>query len=230
MKRIFGKYKYLFILSSLLIFTFFGSQDYDFSEQSYVKNTTISLVSEENVFMVDQIFPVNVVVDTEKAANAFEATIHFPQDSVEVVGISKKDSIVNIWVQEPSFSNELGIIEFVGGIFGFKEFIGNDTLVTLFFKPNRSGKISIDFFEAAVLASDGKGTDILKEKIGAEYLIKDSELSSLGLNGSGLITIYDLSIFFSNLWKVYDPKYDFNQDGEIDLIDVSILMSSIGRE
>ena len=58
----------------------------------------------------------------DQSMNAVSGTISFPYDKLNVVSLSKKDSIISFWVQEPSFFNKTGIISFEGVVLnpGFK--------------------------------------------------------------------------------------------------------------
>ena len=46
--------------------------------------------------------------------NAASGVISFPADKLEVVSLSKTGSVFTLWVQEPSFSNSAGTINFEG--------------------------------------------------------------------------------------------------------------------
>ena len=61
-------------------------------------------------------FTVSVKVSTNVPVNAVSAVINYPNNNLEAVGISKTGSVVNLWVQEPSFSNtdSLGNVRFEG--------------------------------------------------------------------------------------------------------------------
>src|SRR3989344_4377586 len=78
---------------------------------------------------VDEIFTVRVAVRSLKEKlNAVEGSIAFPPDIIEVVSFLKGGSIISAWAEEPSFSNEQGLIAFTGGIPG-GGFSGSDALL-----------------------------------------------------------------------------------------------------
>lgn len=123
-------------------------------------------------FIVEDTFSVEVKVDTiDIPINAAETTIYFPQDKLEVLNISKENSIFTFWPGEPEFSNSTGEISFSGGIPrpGFKK-VGN--IITLNFKAKKEGPVLLTFDEGRILADDGKGTNILVFIKEAKYFIQ----------------------------------------------------------
>lgn len=108
------------------------------------------------------VFEVGVYVkSTEQAMNACETEISFQTDKLEVLSVSSKGSIFNLMVQNPSFSNQSGKINFSGVVLnpGFMGAAGK--LLTLSLRAKTSGSAKLDFNSAQVLANDGIGTDIL---------------------------------------------------------------------
>ncbi len=113
----------------------------------------------------------------EQAMNAVSGIITFSKDKIEITSLSKDGSILNLWVQEPSFSNEAGKVNFEGIALnpGFTGKAGK--LITINFKTKGTGDASFTFSSAQVLANDGKGTGILKN-LGVASLILSSSLST----------------------------------------------------
>jgi len=109
-----------------------------------------------------QSFTVHVDVSSaDQAMNAVQGTIAFPVGAVNVVSISKAASIINLWVQDPSFSNQDGQVNFQGVVVnpGFQGVDGD--VIDIVFRAERSGRASLAFSAGSVLANDGKGTNIL---------------------------------------------------------------------
>jgi hypothetical protein len=113
-------------------------------------------------YTVGNTFLVQVKVNSGGVAiNAADGTIIFDPDKLEVVRISKEDSIFTLWVQEPTFSNSLGTINFAGGK-PSPGFIGAaGTIFNIYFRGKTSGSTNLTFASGSVLADDGKGTNIL---------------------------------------------------------------------
>ena len=84
------------------------------AEQSYNTKNTVSILAEESVFDVNESFLVNVLVNTNCMVNAVEAEVQFPADSLEVLEVSRENSILDLWVQEPVVDHDLGLINFSG--------------------------------------------------------------------------------------------------------------------
>lgn len=113
-------------------------------------------------YEVGKTFSVNVYVSSaDQAMNAASSIISFPADKLEVISLSKTDSIFTLWAQEPSFSNSAGTINFEGIMFnpGFKGLTGK--LLTINFRVKASGSVLLSFLSGSVLANDGQGTNIL---------------------------------------------------------------------
>jgi hypothetical protein len=113
-------------------------------------------------YTVGNTFLVQVKVNSGGVAiNAADGTIIFDPDKLEVVRISKEDSIFTLWVQEPTFSNSLGTINFAGGK-PSPGFIGAAGIIfNIYFRAKTSGTTNLTFASGSVLADDGKGTNIL---------------------------------------------------------------------
>ena len=113
-------------------------------------------------YTVGNTFLVQVKVNSgEVAINATDGTLVFDPDKLEVVKLSKEDSIFTLWVQEPVFSNSLGTINFAGGkpSPGFTGAAG--IIINITVKAKTAGTANLTFAVGSVLADDGKGTNIL---------------------------------------------------------------------
>ena len=183
---------------------------------------------EEKTFIIDEDFQATVNVETNMEINTAGIKIHFPMDKLEVIDLSKEESIFELWVQEPTYSNIDGTIEFSGGLPtpGFK---GNQgKILTITFRAKKEGRADIKFEEGLVLANDGEGTDILKEMKGASFTLIG--LGASDLNNDTYINIYDLSILLTNWGIPKNPKADINQDGQVGIADFSILLFNLAEQ
>jgi len=118
-------------------------------------------------------FSIDVKVVTGGAAiNAGEATLTFNTDLLEVVGISKSGSIFSLWTKEPGYLNNLGTINFGGGIPASNYNGSSGKILTITFKAKLEGKALVNFSKARILAADGKGTNILSNMQGGVYILK----------------------------------------------------------
>ncbi len=107
-------------------------------------------------------FSVSVYVSSaDQAINAASGAISFPKDKLEAASLSKTDSIFTLWVQEPSFSNSAGTVNFEGIVLnpGFTGATGK--ILTINFRTKATGLALVNFSSGLVLSNDGKGTNIL---------------------------------------------------------------------
>ena len=113
-------------------------------------------------FRIGETFQIAVKVDTKgNTINSARGIIDFPPDKIEVLDIGKGKSIFVFWDNTTSFSNSSGEITFGGGLPspGFSGASGQILRPT--FRVKKVGVAIIEFKEAAVLANDEKGTDVL---------------------------------------------------------------------
>jgi hypothetical protein len=119
----------------------------------------------------DETFALDVYVSSpNEAINAVSGTISFPQDKLEVVSLFKDDSVFDLWINDPSFSNELGEINFEGIMLDSKSISEKGKIVRVVFKVKEAGFAQIYFSSGSVLADNGEGTNILKE-LGSNTLL-----------------------------------------------------------
>ena len=124
-------------------------------------------------YSVGSAFSVSVYVSSaDQAMNAASGVISFPSDKLEAISLSKSGSIITLWVQEPTFSNTLGTINFEGIVLnpGFTGSAGK--IITVNFKTKAVGSAPVTFSSGSVLANDGKGTNILASMSSGSYVIQ----------------------------------------------------------
>ena len=117
-------------------------------------------------------FSVGVFVSSaDQAMNAASGVLSFPADKLEVTSVSKNSSVMNLWVQEPSYSNSSGKINFEGIALnpGFTGSAGR--VITVNFKTKNSGTANLTFSAGSILANDGLGTSILSSMGSASFAI-----------------------------------------------------------
>ncbi len=112
-------------------------------------------------YQVGKNFTVNFFVNTDgQVMNASSGVISFPANNLEVVSLSKAGSIFSLWVQEPTFSNTAGTINFEGVVLN-PGYSGKDgKILSVTFKPKAGGSGQIKFISGSILANDGLGTNI----------------------------------------------------------------------
>ncbi len=123
-------------------------------------------------YSVGQKFTVSIYVSTpDQPMNAVSASLSFPSNLLEVISLSKNDSIITYWVQEPSFSNVNGTINLEGIVLnpGYQGASGK--VISITFKAKAVGTASLLFTSSSVLANDGLGTNILNNTSSASINI-----------------------------------------------------------
>jgi len=122
---------------------------------------------------VGTVFPVHVYVSSaNQAMNAASGVVSFSRDTLEVVSLSKTGSIFTLWVQEPSFANNTGTINFEGIVLN-PGFIGTSgRILTINFSVRATGLASLNFPSGSILANDGQGTDIFISSGNASFRLE----------------------------------------------------------
>jgi hypothetical protein len=130
------------------------------------------LVPASGSYVAGAIIPVSIFVSSaDQSMNAASGVLSFPTELLEVVSVSKTGSIVNLWVQEPSFSNAQGTVRFEGIVLnpGFRG--ANGRILTVNLRAKAAGTAVLQYASAEVLANDGVGSSILTGTAGARITI-----------------------------------------------------------
>ena len=139
----------------------------------YAANLVISPSSVST--KVGKTFSVDIVLNNNIGAiNAVSALVSFPKDALKVVSVSKQGSFINLWAEEPTFSNEKGTVTLEGVSLnpGFDKATGK--VLTVTFKALQAGNVSVSVTSGSVLANDGSATDVLKTT-GAAFVYVNEE-------------------------------------------------------
>lgn len=159
------------------------------------------------------------VSSADQAMNAASGVISFPQDKLEVTSLSKSGSIFSLWVQEPSFSNSAGTVNFEGIVLnpGFTGTSGK--IITINFRVKAAGTALINFFSGSALANDGKGTNILASLGKAELSLGGATPKVSGLPSAPAIsspTHPDPNKWYANK----NPKFEWTLPAGVNGVNV----------
>lgn len=160
------KMKKLVSIPILLIISFWAASSVS------AQNASLYLAPSAGAYTVGNTFLVQVKVNSGGVPiNAADGTLIFDTDKLDVVSLSKTDSVFSLWVQEPSYSNSLGTINFTGGkpTPGFTGAAG--TILNITFKAKTAGTTNLTFATGSVLRDDGKGTNILTSMGAGAYTL-----------------------------------------------------------
>jgi hypothetical protein len=119
------------------------------------------LVPEQKIVSPQQKIIVNILVDSAgRGFNVAQATIRFPKNLMLASEPDKTDSAFSFWLEQPTASNEQGVISFIGGTpYGVSG--GSIQILRLEFTPKGVGDGLISIVDAAITASDGSGANIM---------------------------------------------------------------------
>ncbi|MCD4762272.1 cohesin domain-containing protein [bacterium] len=123
-------------------------------------------------YVIGSNFKVSVKVNTGgQVINAAEGTISFDKNLLDVVSVSKGGAIFPYWTTEPGFSNSAATVSFGGGLPppAYSGTAGH--IITITFRAKMSGAARVSFSSGAVLAHDGKGTNILSSMGSGSYTV-----------------------------------------------------------
>ncbi len=141
------------------------------------KSASLFLSPSSGSYEQGSTFSVTVAVNSaQEAINAAEANLKFNPSLIRVRSISKANSIFAFWPEEPNFSNQDGIIKFVGG--SPTSYKGNfGRIITITFEAVQEGTAQISFTSGKILAADGLGTDITGSLLSASYTITKASIT-----------------------------------------------------
>ena len=165
------KYKFsLLIAGGLFLFT----------ALNIASAATLQLTTNKDAFAIGDQFTVDVKTDSEGVGiNAAQGTVQIAKDVLEIVSVDKAGSVFNFWLTEPTFSNDSGQVNFIGG--STSGFSGRSLqIIKITYRVKGSGKTDIVFTDGAVTASDGSGTNVLTSMKGLSITsVPSAELETI---------------------------------------------------
>jgi hypothetical protein len=143
-----------------------------FAIHAHAQTATLYLAPNTGTYPVGGSFSVQVKINSGGGSvNAAEGTISFNPAQLQVLNVNRTGSIFNLWTTEPTFSNGAGTITFGGGSpAGYTGSAG--TVMTIVFRGLTDSESQVSFRSGAVLAADGRGTNVLSQMNGGTYTIR----------------------------------------------------------
>ncbi len=124
-------------------------------------------------FTIDSTFTVSLFLNTGgQFVNAVEAYLSYPPDKLQVVSPTAGKSFIQVWVEQPTYSNSEGTLKFQGTVPtpGINTEAG--LISTITFRVKNLGTAAIKILDSSrVLLNDGKGTDVLGQTTGGIYYL-----------------------------------------------------------
>jgi hypothetical protein len=179
-----------------------------------------------NFVLLNDEVPVMLEISTKSPINAIGGTVTYPPESIQIVGLSRISSVIDLWSEEPSITNAEGTVRFSGGIIGekaAKPIRGQVFLLSV--KPIREGKVTITTKDGQLLANDGEGTNIFSGSNVLTLYVRSQDKPSPDMNGDGALGPTDVNLLYLKTFRSYDPHYDLNNDGRVSWADVKFLVS-----
>ncbi|MBI2523827.1 hypothetical protein HYW11_01235 [Candidatus Peregrinibacteria bacterium] len=153
-----------FVIGAAALGLFFAGTDAALAAGIYVMPKQGNYARGETV-----VADVRINADGE-SINAAQARISWSPSVLELVEVSKDGSVFQFWVEEPVAAAGANAVSFIGG--ASKGISGGALqLLKLKFKAIGVGTADLSLSNAAVTASDGKGTNILSKVSGASYTV-----------------------------------------------------------
>ena len=161
-----------FVLSSLFLTAPAGA----------VSPVRLFFIPENSDIVAGDIVKSDVWIDTQgNIINAVDISVSY-DDSVELLSVEKNDSILNLWVSDPSFSDTTRRVKFTGGRTG--GFEGRGVIGQLYWRSENAGEKSMLGFDelSVVLLTDGEGTKAGLETRQSDYNILAKGEGALNLS------------------------------------------------
>lgn len=178
-------------------------------------------------------FTIEVRAHASTPVNAVDITLIYPENQLTVEGIDTGTSVITLWTEQPYAKN--GKIYMRGGVFQ-KGFLGEHTIARIRARATASGLAYVSLDTAALIAGDGKGTEVAVERTSSDetkIYIANADGALTGeasvaivtdIDGSGRVDLRDISAFMS-AWFTRGKVFDFNNDGKMTFKDFSILLA-----
>lgn len=132
-------------------------------------------------YAVGSTVPVDVIIDTENASiNAVSGVLTYDDTAVNPASIKISDSLVDLWIMQPSISADENSISFEGLILN-PGFTGKGKIATINFTILSPSSSVVSFSSGSALANDGLGTNLLAR-------FSESALSTYGSEGETIMT------------------------------------------
>lgn len=143
----------------------------------FAGDPALYLFPESGSYAIGDEFSISVNINTDgELVNVVEGDVSFNTKDLEIVELSQEGSILDFWNIEPTYDEKKGTVTFAGGI--PSGYVGDDgTVFSITFKALSNVSSRVRFLAgAAILASDGYGTNILKELNSGVYTLSSREV------------------------------------------------------
>lgn len=184
---------------------------------------TLFFSPQSGTYFAGRSFTVAVKVSSpDQAMNAAQGEISFSTKNLKVLSVSKTNSIMNLWVQDPTFSNQDGVIDF-GGVAVNPGFKGtNGTIFTITFEAKNPGSAPLAFISGSVLANDGKGTNILSSMQSTDFDVIPLAAAAANASTPTVLIASDPPLVDGNWYNLDRVTFDWSVPSNAEGVDYSI--------
>jgi hypothetical protein len=178
---------------------------------------------------VGSTFEVHVMLHTDAAINAVGGVVKFSPHHLEMLSLDRQNSVVSLWSEEPSYSNNEGSVQFSGGILQSD----SDTsqlekkVFTMLFRTLNPGPADISILDPQILAHDGLGTNLAQGTPEIRFVVRAPHTASPDVNRDGVVSLLDVNTLYIQTYRSYDPDFDLNADNKVSWADVRALLEVI---
>lgn len=221
-KAIFRTHQYKIILGAPIIFLLLIN-----SAEVIGGGNIFLFTSEKTAFpVVGENTHVRLDITTKAQINAVGGTVVFPSEILAIDSIARDTSIIDLWAEEPTFSNVDGTLHLSGGIVPKETTTGDHgTVLTITFRVLKSGKATISLKDGQILAANGEGTNIYSGSNALTLYTRDQGRPSPDINDDGVLSLNDVNTLYLKTFRTYDGRYDLNGDAKVNWNDVKFLIS-----
>jgi hypothetical protein len=150
-------------------------------------------------YIVGSIIPVAIFVDTEGVnINAVSGELVYSDDVLRPVSIRISDSLVNLWIRQPSAVEHEGKIIFEGLILN-PGFSGRGKIAMINFEVYAPGEATVAFTSGVTLANDGFGSNVLSRLSDATFDTRGNIGDTIARGDSGELPIDPSELVFDSL-------------------------------
>ena len=141
--------------------------------QTGARSASLFVAPPVGIFTVDSTFTVSIYVNTGgNFINAVEANLTFPPDKLQVVSPTAGKSFLQVWVNQPTYSNTAGTLKFQGAVPNPGISTESGLISTVTFRVKSVGNAVLKISDTSqVLLNDGKGTNILGQTTNGVYAL-----------------------------------------------------------
>ena len=183
------KISYIYVLALLVVSLFFSVLT-----PTQAQAATVYFSPSSGQFKVGDSVTINLYIDSAKdSIDAVTGAVSFTQDTLQVTSLSRSGSILNLWTQEPTFSNSNGTINFKGTALN-RGFSGSGgKVISITFKIIQAGSANVTYSFGSVLANGNQDTSPLSASSKAQFTILESDSEADNENREQVDTDTDVS-------------------------------------